>query len=69
MKGISSIVGVIALDMGVLTTPQLHWMVRSRNKGMKASEVDYFEQISSSLRSVCVFSGTDCTVDSNGCYL
>ncbi|KAL6348748.1 hypothetical protein AAG906_033404 [Vitis piasezkii] len=49
-QGISSIVGAIALDMGVLTTPQLHWMVRARNKGMKASEVDYFEQLSSSFR-------------------
>ncbi|RVX00237.1 Phosphoacetylglucosamine mutase [Vitis vinifera] len=50
IAGISSIVGAIALDMGVLTTPQLHWMVRARNKGMKASEVDYFEQLSSSFR-------------------
>ncbi|XP_034705109.1 phosphoacetylglucosamine mutase-like isoform X1 [Vitis riparia] len=49
-QGVSSIVGAIALDMGVLTTPQLHWMVRARNKSMKASEVDYFEQISSSFR-------------------
>ncbi|KAJ9684886.1 hypothetical protein PVL29_017059 [Vitis rotundifolia] len=46
----SLIVGAIALDMGVLTTPQLHWMVRARNKSMKTSEVDYFEQLSSSFR-------------------
>lgn len=38
--------------MGVLTTPQLHWMVRARNKGLKASEQDYFEQLSSSFRLV-----------------
>ncbi|GLT81205.1 hypothetical protein SLA2020_526030 [Shorea laevis] len=49
-QGIKSVLGATALDMGVLTTPQLHWMVRARNKGMKATESDYFEQISSSFR-------------------
>ena len=52
MKGVASIVGAVAMDMGILTTPQLHWMVRARNKGMKASEQDYFEQLSSSFRLV-----------------
>lgn len=52
MKGIASIVGGIATDMGILTTPQLHWMVRARNMGMKASEEDYFEQLSSSFRLI-----------------
>ncbi|KAJ4959399.1 hypothetical protein NE237_026510 [Protea cynaroides] len=47
-QGVNSIVGSVAIDMGVLTTPQLHWMVRSRNKGMKVSELDYFEQLSNS---------------------
>ncbi|RZB60276.1 Phosphoacetylglucosamine mutase isoform C [Glycine soja] len=51
MKGVTSIVGAVATDMGILTTPQLHWMVRARNKGMKASEQDYFEQLSSSFSS------------------
>ncbi|KAL6183576.1 hypothetical protein ACLB2K_044987 [Fragaria x ananassa] len=49
-QGISSIIGAVALDMGILTTPTLHWMVRARNKGVKASEIDYFEQLSSSFR-------------------
>lgn len=49
-QGISSIVGAVAIDMGVLTTPQLHWMVRATNKGTKASEIDYFNQLSSSFR-------------------
>ncbi|KAF7131759.1 hypothetical protein RHSIM_Rhsim09G0128800 [Rhododendron simsii] len=49
-QGISSIVGAVAVDMGVLTTPQLHWMVRFRNKGMKATEMDYFNQLSNSFR-------------------
>lgn len=50
MKGVTSIVGAVATDMGILTTPQLHWMVRAINKGVKASEQDYFEQLSSSFR-------------------
>ncbi|KAJ9542904.1 hypothetical protein OSB04_029410 [Centaurea solstitialis] len=49
-QGICSVVGAVATDMGILTTPQLHWMVRARNKGLKASELDYFEQLSSSFR-------------------
>ncbi|KAK2986891.1 hypothetical protein RJ640_007928 [Escallonia rubra] len=48
--GISSIVGASAIFMGVLTTPQLHWMVRAKNKGIKTSELEYFEQLSSSFR-------------------
>ncbi|XVF78805.1 hypothetical protein PTKIN_Ptkin14bG0166400 [Pterospermum kingtungense] len=51
-QGISSIFGAIALDLGILTTPQLHWMVRARNKGMEATESAYFELISSSFRSL-----------------
>ncbi|KAL2348243.1 hypothetical protein Fmac_002243 [Flemingia macrophylla] len=49
-QGVTSIVGAVATDMGILTTPQLHWMVRARNMGMRASEKDYFEQLSSSFR-------------------
>ncbi|XAR55865.1 Phosphoacetylglucosamine mutase [Bertholletia excelsa] len=49
-QGISTIVGAIMIDMGVLTTPQLHWMVRARNKGTGAAEVDYVDQLSSSFR-------------------
>lgn len=48
--GVTSIVGAVASDMGILTTPQLHWMVRARNKGIKASEQDYFKQLSNSFR-------------------
>uniref|UniRef100_M1C8S8 Phosphoacetylglucosamine mutase n=1 Tax=Solanum tuberosum TaxID=4113 RepID=M1C8S8_SOLTU len=49
-QGITSIVGAIGTDMGVVTTPQLHWMVRARNRGMEASESSYFHQLSSSFR-------------------
>ncbi|XP_077244774.1 phosphoacetylglucosamine mutase-like [Tasmannia lanceolata] len=47
-QGINAIIGAVSIDMGILTTPQLHWMVRCRNKGLKASEYDYFTQLSSS---------------------
>lgn len=49
-QGITSIMGVSATDMGVMTTPQLHWMVRSRNNGMEASEQNYYDQLSTSFR-------------------
>ncbi|RVW37015.1 Phosphoacetylglucosamine mutase [Vitis vinifera] len=41
-QGVSSIVGAIALDMGFLTTPQLHWMVLDGfdPKGSKINEMD-----------------------------
>lgn len=51
-QGISSILGAVAVDMGVLTTPQLHWMVRAKNKGMKATEAAYFDQLLNSYRSL-----------------
>ncbi|KAI3885687.1 hypothetical protein MKX03_032063 [Papaver bracteatum] len=49
-QGISSVVGAVATDMGILTTPQLHWMVRYRNMGKSSSETDYFKQLSNSFR-------------------
>lgn len=52
LKGISAIIGAVTVDMGIVTTPQLHWMVRSRNKGLKASESDYFAQLVNSFRLV-----------------
>ncbi|KAG7551058.1 Alpha-D-phosphohexomutase alpha/beta/alpha domain I [Arabidopsis thaliana x Arabidopsis arenosa] len=48
--GVGSVLGSVAIDIGVLTTPQLHWMVRAKNKGLKATENDYFENLSSSFR-------------------
>ncbi|GMH22613.1 hypothetical protein Nepgr_024456 [Nepenthes gracilis] len=49
-QGISCIVGAVSHDLGVLTTPQLHWMVRAKNKGIEATERDYFEQLLNSFR-------------------
>lgn len=51
-QGVSAIIGSVANDMGILTTPQLHWMVRCKNRGMKASESDYFAQLVESFRQV-----------------
>ncbi|KAK1286839.1 Phosphoacetylglucosamine mutase [Acorus calamus] len=51
-KGIDAIIGSVAINMGILTTPQLHWMVRRRNMEMKASEFDYFALLSTSYRSL-----------------
>ncbi|KAL9167118.1 hypothetical protein ABFS82_05G075900 [Erythranthe guttata] len=44
-QGITCITGGTAIDVGVLTTPQLHWMVRAKNKGVEASEHHYYDQI------------------------
>ncbi|KAI4975919.1 hypothetical protein ZWY2020_049526 [Hordeum vulgare] len=62
-KGVSAIVGSVALDMGILTTPQLHWMVRNKNKGLKASEADYFTQITESFRHLLELTPDDKGID------
>lgn len=49
-KGVASIAGAISEDVGVVTTPQLHWMVREKKKGMEASERSYFDQLATSFR-------------------
>ncbi|KAH9620734.1 hypothetical protein KSS87_007678 [Heliosperma pusillum] len=49
-EGIRSIIGSVSHDMGLVTTPQLHWMVRARNMGLKSTEHDYFQQLSQSYR-------------------
>ncbi|CAH8380966.1 unnamed protein product [Eruca vesicaria subsp. sativa] len=48
--GVSSVLGCVAVDFGVLTTPQLHWMVRAKNRGLRASESDYFESLTASFK-------------------
>ncbi|KAK4400433.1 Phosphoacetylglucosamine mutase [Sesamum angolense] len=49
-QGINAIMGASARVMGVVTTPQLHWMVRAKNKGVEASENNYFDQLLTSFR-------------------
>lgn len=44
--------GATATDLGVVTTPQLHWMVRAKNKGIEASVHNYYDQLSTSFRLV-----------------
>ncbi|CAA6674761.1 unnamed protein product [Spirodela intermedia] len=48
--GIAAVVGAVAIDMGILTTPQLHWMVRREERRPGASEDEYFRQLSDSFR-------------------
>ncbi|CAH8381428.1 unnamed protein product [Eruca vesicaria subsp. sativa] len=48
--GVSSVLGCVAVDKGVLTTPELHWMVRAKNKGLKDTEKDYFENLTTSFK-------------------
>ncbi|KAJ4908127.1 Phosphoacetylglucosamine mutase [Raphanus sativus] len=47
--GVSSVLGCVAVDKDLLTTPLLHWMVRAKNKGLNASKYDYFENLTTSL--------------------
>ncbi|KAL6519786.1 hypothetical protein OROMI_032680 [Orobanche minor] len=49
-QGINSIVGVTATYIGLVTTPELHWMVRAKNKGIEASENNYYDQLLTSFR-------------------
>ncbi|KAJ0261135.1 Phosphoacetylglucosamine mutase [Hirschfeldia incana] len=48
--GVSSVSGCVAVDKGVLTTPQQHWMVRAKNRGFKSTEEDYFESLTASFK-------------------
>lgn len=52
MKGVDAVQGVKAQDMGILTTPQLHWMVRAVNSGLPSLESDYFATLSQAFRFV-----------------
>ncbi|KAK8918238.1 Phosphoacetylglucosamine mutase [Platanthera zijinensis] len=63
-QGIEAIVGSVALDMGVVTTPQLHWMVRRKNMGVRTSENDYFMQLSESFR--CLMNLCPKGIETNG---
>ena len=40
--------GAEASQLGLLTTPQLHWMVQQTNSGLPATEEAYFETLASS---------------------
>lgn len=52
-QGVEAVSGVTAMVAGILTTPQLHWMVRATNRGLEACESDYFIQLSNGFRHLC----------------
>ena len=37
---------------GLLTTPQLHWMVRQQNRGLDSTEGNYYATLSKAFRSL-----------------
>lgn len=49
-QGVEAVAGVNVVVIGILTTPQLHWMVRACNRGLGASERDYFCELSHGFR-------------------
>eukprot|EP00850_Spirogloea_muscicola_P016611 SM000136S00157 [mRNA] locus=s136:49310:51741:- [translate_table: standard] len=51
-EGVSVVPGVAACDLGILTTPQLHWMVRAANRGEPRGEADYFAALASGFREL-----------------
>ncbi len=44
-------VGGKAEVKGLLTTPQLHWMIRQENKGLPSAESDYYKALAEAYRS------------------
>ena len=49
--GVQSL-GVTAEMVGLLTTPQLHWMVRSRNAGRAWDEQAYLQELAGAFKQV-----------------
>lgn len=54
-QGVEAVSGVTAMVAGILTTPQLHWMVRATNRGLEACESDYFIQLSNGFSVMCLW--------------
>ena len=50
VQGVEAVAGVEPLVLGILTTPQLHWMVRAHNQKAGSSEQDYYITISKGFR-------------------
>ncbi|KAJ7515763.1 hypothetical protein O6H91_22G026900 [Diphasiastrum complanatum] len=51
-QGVAAVAGVAPVDMGILTTPQLHWMVCALNKDQPATEVNYYSHLSQAFRTL-----------------
>ncbi len=45
LAGAQALDGALVEDLGVLTTPQLHWAVMRRNQGRSSAEGDYFSEL------------------------
>lgn len=67
-QGVEAVLGVNPVVVDVLTTPQLHWMVRASNRGLGALELDYFMQLSHGFRCLLEMnpSGKGSATPSNG---
>lgn len=50
-QGVESVGGRVEVK-GLLTTPQLHWMVRQRNKGLVSREDDYYKALAEAYRGL-----------------
>ena len=48
-QGVEAIGGQAEVK-GLLTTPQLHWLVRQRNRGLPSKEGDYYTALGSAFR-------------------
>ncbi|CAM6128767.1 unnamed protein product [Calypogeia fissa] len=51
-KGVETVHGVVAQEKGILTTPQLHWMVRAFNRVEVDTESQYYDTLSFAFRSL-----------------
>lgn len=51
MKGAES-VGAVVMDLGLRTTPQLHWAVRAMNLGVDSSEEAYYVELAGAFKSL-----------------
>ena len=50
IQGVEAVGEVEAIVLSILTSPQLHWMVRASNLHVGASEQDYYTVISKGFR-------------------
>jgi phosphoacetylglucosamine mutase len=44
--------GITPVTRGLLTTPQLHWMVRQHNRGLPCAEADYYAELAQGFADV-----------------
>ena len=59
LAGAQSLAGAVVEDLGVLTTPQLHWAVMRRNQGRSFAEGDYFSELAAATRALAPRTASD----------